>query len=61
VSPVDEATFHAAFLDARRRIAAGEDPERVVPALLELAEAAEEIRLAEHLYGDAAEDDDGDG
>jgi hypothetical protein len=61
VTAVGEATFHAAYLDARRRIERGEDPEGVVPALLELAEADEEIRLAEGLYGDAAEDDDGDG
>jgi hypothetical protein len=61
VTTVGHATFHAAFLDARRRIAAGDDPEQVVPAVLELAEADEEIRLAERLYGDATEGDDGDG
>ena len=40
-------TFHDAFLDVRRRIEAGEDPEQVVPELLRLAEAQEEIDMAE--------------
>ena len=51
-------TFHDAFMETRRRIEAGEDPERVVPALLALAQAAEEIDMAERLYGDDDEDDD---
>ena len=58
---VGERSFHDAFLAARRRIEAGEDPEAVVPALLQLAEADEEIQLAEGLYGDAPEEPDGDG
>ena len=50
------STFHDAFLDVRRRIEAGEDPELVVPGLLRLAEAQEEIDLAETLYGDEDSD-----
>ena len=38
------STFHDAFLDARRRIESGADPEEVVPVLLRLAEAADEYR-----------------
>jgi hypothetical protein len=51
------STFHDAFLDVRRRIESGEDPERVVPGLLRLAEAQEEIDLAETLYADEADDE----
>ena len=51
-------TFHEAFVDARRRIEAGEDPELVVPALLHLAEAQEEIEMAEALFEDEVEVDD---
>ncbi|HYX85191.1 MAG TPA: hypothetical protein VE777_09505 [Gaiellales bacterium] len=51
-------TFHEAFVDARRRIEAGEDPELVVPALLRLAEAQEEIEMAEALFEDEVEVDD---
>ena len=55
-------TFHDAFLDARRRIESGADPEEVVPVLLRLAEAQDEIDLVEGLYpeGDDGEDDDGE-
>ena len=49
-------TFHAAFLDARRRIESGADPEEVVPVLLRLAEAADEIELAQRLYDDQLDD-----
>ena len=51
-------TFHDAFLETRRRIESGEDPDRVVPTLLALAQAAEEIEMAERLYGDGDEDDE---
>ncbi len=51
------STFHDAFLDVRRRIESGEDPELVVPGLLRLAEAQEEIDLAEALYADEADDE----
>ena len=51
-------TFHDAFLDARRRIEAGADPEQVVPVLLRLAEAEDEIELAQELYADETRDDD---
>jgi hypothetical protein len=54
---VTEPVFHDAFLQARERIRRGADPELVVPGLLQVAEAGEEIELAETLYGD----DDGDG
>jgi hypothetical protein len=52
------STFHDAFLDTRRRIEAGEDPDAVVPALLALAQAAEEISMAEGLYGDGEDAED---
>jgi hypothetical protein len=53
-------TFHDAFLDARRRIESGADPEEVVPVLLRLAEAQDEIDLVQGLYadGDDAEDEE---
>ena len=51
-------TFHDAFLDARRKIQAGADPEEVVPVLLKLAEAEDEIELAEELYADEPADDE---
>jgi len=51
-------TFHDAFLDARRRIEAGADPEQVVPVLLKLAEAEDEIVLAQELYDDETEDEE---
>ena len=50
-------TFHDAFRDARRRIESGAEPEEVVPILLRLAEAEDEIDLAQGLYAD----DDPDG
>jgi hypothetical protein len=53
--------FRDAFLAARRRIEVGDDPELVVPRLLDLAEAQEEIDLAVGLYGDEHGDGDGDG
>jgi hypothetical protein len=51
-------TFHDAFLDARRRIEAGADPEQVVPVLLKLAEAEDEIVLAQELYADETDEDE---
>ena len=55
------STFHDAFLDARRRIESGADPEEVVPMLLRLAEAQDEIDLVQGLYAhDDAEDEDDD-
>jgi hypothetical protein len=54
---VTAPVFHDAFLEARERIRRGDDPELIVPGLLQVAEAGEEIALAESLYGD----DDGDG
>jgi hypothetical protein len=48
-------TFHDAFLDLRRRIEAGEDPELVVPDLLRIAAAQDEIDMAEGLYDDEIE------
>jgi hypothetical protein len=41
----------------RRRIEEGEDPELVVPDLLRLAAAQDEIDMAESLYKDEADDD----
>jgi hypothetical protein len=46
------STFHAAFLDARRRIESGADPDEIVPILLRLAEAEDEIHLAQALYAE---------
>lgn len=51
-------TFHDAFLDVRRRIEEGEDPELVVPDLLRLASAQDEIDMAEELYDDIEADDE---
>jgi hypothetical protein len=51
------STFRDAFMAARRRIQEGEDPELVVPELLRLAEAQEEIDMAEELYDEAEEED----
>ncbi len=51
-------TFHDAFLDVRRRIQEGEDPELVVPELMRLAAAQDEIDMAEALYEDETEADD---
>ena len=51
------STFHDAFLDVRRRIAEGEDAELVVPELLRLAVAQDEIDMAEALYEDEADDE----
>jgi hypothetical protein len=51
-------TFHDAFLDARRRIEAGADPEQVVPVLLKLAAAEDEIVLAQELYADETDEDE---
>jgi hypothetical protein len=54
-------TFHDAFLDVRRRIEEGEDPELVVPDLLKLASAQDEIDMAEALYEDEVDlDEDAD-
>ncbi len=54
-------TFHDAFLDVRRRIEEGEDPELVVPDLLRLASAQDEIDMAEALYEDEVDlDEDAD-
>jgi hypothetical protein len=51
-------TFHDAFLDARRRIESGADPEQIVPVLLKLAEAPDEIELVQGLYDDETDEDD---
>ena len=51
------STFRDAFMAARRRIEEGEDPELVVPELLRMAEAQEEIDMAEELYDEAEEED----
>ncbi len=51
-------TFHDAFLDVRRRIEEGEDPDVIVPELLRLAAAQDEIDMAEALYDDEIEADD---
>ena len=57
--------FREAFLNARRRIDRGADPEQVVPEVLAAAEAQEEIDLATSLYHDEpaepVAEDDGDG
>jgi 2-methylcitrate dehydratase PrpD len=58
---MSDLSFHDAYLAARQRIASGADPDAVVPGLLAVAEASEEIRLAEGLYGGLEEGDDGDG
>ncbi|HEY3764210.1 MAG TPA: hypothetical protein VGL44_03555 [Gaiellales bacterium] len=50
-------TFHDAFVDVRRRIAEGEDPELIVPELMRLAEAQDEIDMAEALYEDEGDDE----
>jgi hypothetical protein len=50
-------TFHDAFLDVRRRIQEGEDPELVVPELMRLAAAQDEIDMAEALYEDEGDDE----
>ena len=42
--------FREAFLKARQRLDAGEDPEQVVPEVIAAAEAPEEIELAEQLW-----------
>jgi hypothetical protein len=42
--------FREAFLRARRRLEGGEDPELVVPEVIAVAEAQEEIDLAEQLW-----------
>jgi hypothetical protein len=51
-------TFHDAFLDVRRRIEEGEDPDVIVPELMKLAAAQDEIDMAESLYDDEIEADD---
>jgi len=51
-------TFHEAFTQARNRIRGGADPEQEVPAVLAVAEAEEEIEMAEQLYGDLPAGDD---
>ena len=50
-------TFHDAFMDVRRRIEEGEDPELVVPELMRLAAAQDEIDMAEALYEDEGDDE----
>jgi hypothetical protein len=47
--------FRDAFMRARRRVEGGEDPELVVPEVIAIAEAPEEIAMAEQLYGDVDE------
>jgi hypothetical protein len=47
--------FRDAFMRARRRVEEGEDPELVVPEVIAIAEAPEEIAMAERLYGDVHE------
>ena len=51
--------FREAFLRARRRLENGEDPELVVPEVIAIAEAPEEIAMAERLYGDLDEPEAG--
>jgi hypothetical protein len=51
------STFHDAFLDARRRIESGADPDEIVPVLLKLAEVEDEIQLAEGLYDDELDEE----
>jgi hypothetical protein len=51
-------TFHDAFLDVRRRIEEGEDPDLIVPELMKLAAAQDEIDMAEALYDEVDEDED---
>ncbi len=48
--------FREAFMQARLDVDAGADPEAVVPPLLRLAEAPEEIEMANALYGDEDEE-----
>jgi hypothetical protein len=43
---------------ARRRVEEGEDPELVVPEVIAIAEAPEEIAMAERLYGDVHDPED---
>ncbi len=50
--------FRDAFMRARRRVDEGEDPELVVPDVIAVAEAPEEIAMAERLYGDVDGDVD---
>ena len=50
--------FRDAFMRARRRVEEGEDPELVVPEVIAVAEAPEEIAMAERLYGDVHEPED---
>ena len=52
------STFRDAFMAARRRIEEGEDPELVVPDLLRLAAAQDEIDMAESLYDDVDPDEE---
>ncbi len=47
--------FREAFMRARRRVDDGEDPELVVPEVIAIAEAPEEIAMAERLFGDLDE------
>jgi hypothetical protein len=51
-------TFHDAFLDVRRRIEGGEDPDLIVPELMKLAAAQDEIDMAEALYEDETDADE---
>ena len=51
--------FREAFLRARRRLEEGEDPELVVPEVIAAAEAPEEIELAEALWDENEDDDEG--
>ena len=50
--------FREAFLRARRRLEGGEDPELVVPEVIAVAEAQEEIDLAEQLWEESEDDAD---
>ena len=50
--------FRTAFLRARGRLEAGEDPELLVPEVIAAAEAPEEIALAEQLWEEAGVDED---
>jgi hypothetical protein len=53
--------FREAYLRARRRVEDGEDPELVVPEVLALAEAQEEIAMVEALYEPGADSQSDEG
>jgi hypothetical protein len=52
------STFRDAFLDARQQLEDGADPDVVVPPLIELAEAPDEIELAQALYDDEEDEEE---